>query len=175
MVITHRVLLQHAGLASALLPLALPLALPMVLIGIFKVNPTIAATTGAMAAGKGSKKSNSQELRAILNSRFGSGGKMSILQKIFLGVNARGKLSNWKAGDTRTEISMLINGLSMCAILGVWAAGAYVVQKREEAAELRNMRREVVREKEYREVQCHTQNHAHAIECDYQNVQFVPS
>ena len=105
-----------------------------------------------MVAGKGNKKATPQELRSILDNRFGSGGKMSILQKIFLGVNAMGKLSNWQAGDTRTEISMLINGLSMCAILGVWAAGAYVLQKREEATELKNMRKEVVREKEYREV-----------------------
>lgn len=134
------------GVAAKLL---LPLVLPAVLVGVFNINPAIAATAGAMAI---DRKAKPQDLRSILDSRFGTGGKMSLLQKIFLGVNAKGKLSNWKVGDTRTEISMLINGLSMCAILSVWAAGAYIVQRREEAAELRNMRREVLREKEYREV-----------------------
>jgi hypothetical protein len=47
---------------------------------------------------------------------------------------------------------MLINGLSMLAILGVWAVGAYIAQKREESMELRNLKREVLREQEYREV-----------------------
>lgn len=77
---------------------------------------------------------------------------MTLLQKLFFGVNAKGKLGQWRAGDTRTEVSMLINGLSMLAILGVWAVGAYIAQKREESMELRNLKREVLREQEYREV-----------------------
>ena len=84
---------------------------------------------------------------------------LSLLRKIFLGVNASGALRRGRAGDTRTEVSMLITGLSMCAILGVWALGAYVVQKQNEIKEIQNMKKEVLREKEYREVCMYTAVH----------------
>jgi hypothetical protein len=110
------------------------------------------AATWKAAAATG-RNSKPDDLRSILASRTGPGsGKASLLQKIFLGVNAKGKLGNWRVGDTRTELSMLLNGLSMLAILGVWAAGAYFVQKREEHMDLVNLRKEVLREQEYREV-----------------------
>ena len=40
----------------------------------------------------------------------------------------------------------------MMMILFVWGSVAYLFQKREEAKELSNMRKEVLREKQYREV-----------------------
>ena len=93
---------------------------------------------------------SSQELRALLNKR--SNNKPNLLQKIFLGANASGSFRQWRAGDTRAEITMVLNGLTMLLILTVWGGIAYLFQKREEFTELRNMRREVLREKEYREV-----------------------
>lgn len=40
----------------------------------------------------------------------------------------------------------------MLMILSVWGSIAYLFQKREETRELSNMRKEVLREKQYREV-----------------------
>jgi hypothetical protein len=74
------------------------------------------------------------------------------LHKILFGINAEGRLSNWRVGDTRTDVSMLINGLSMAAILGAWVGAAYLLQRREEHQALRNLRNEVDKEREYREV-----------------------
>lgn len=94
---------------------------------------------------------SSAELRAILNSRRQGNSKPNLLQKIFLGANARGTFKQWKAGDTRAELTMILNGLTMGLILFVWGFIAYLFQKKQEFTELRNMRREVIREKEYRE------------------------
>jgi hypothetical protein len=95
-------------------------------------------------------KASAQELRAILDSR--SASKRGLLHKILFGINAEGRLSNWRVGDTRTDVSMLINGLSMAAILGVWVGAAYLLQRREEHQALKNLRNEVNKEREYREV-----------------------
>jgi hypothetical protein len=95
-------------------------------------------------------KASAQELRAILDSRSASKG--GLLHKILFGINAEGRLSNWRVGDTRTDVSMLINGLSMAAILGVWVGAACLLQRREEHQALKNLRNEVNKEREYREV-----------------------
>lgn len=46
----------------------------------------------------------------------------------------------------------LINAVTMLFTLGAWAFVANLLAKREEAAELARMRREVLRESEYKEV-----------------------
>jgi lactate dehydrogenase-like 2-hydroxyacid dehydrogenase len=43
-------------------------------------------------------------------------------------------------------------GVTMLMILFVWGSIAYLFQKKEETMELSNMRKEVLREKQYREV-----------------------
>lgn len=51
--------------------------------------------------------------------------------------------------DTHPNLSI---GVTMLMILFVWGSIAYLFQKREETMELSNMRKEVLREKQYREV-----------------------
>ena len=115
------------------------------------MSPALAAGFFNINFGSQNKLPPSAEINTIrtLNTKQ---KLLSILQKIFFGVNAKGSLHNFKAGDTRTEISMLINGLSMCAIISIWAFIAYLVQKREEYIELDNMRKEVIKEQQHREV-----------------------
>ena len=113
---------------------------------------TVKKTAGDLVGGKAANSKSAVELRAIIDS-YSAVPKPSIIQKIFLGVNSNGNfIGLWRAGDTRTELSMLMNGLTMMVILSVWAAGAYVLQKREERIQLYNLRREVEKEHEYREV-----------------------
>ncbi len=57
----------------------------------------------------------------------------------------------------------LINAVTMVITLGAWAAVASVLSRREEAGELERMRREVLREKEYKEVAAHYYIHATSI------------
>lgn len=80
-----------------------------------------------------------------------SGKKGGILNKVFLGANSRGSFKNWKAGDTRSDISGILNAVTMICILGVWMAGAYFFQAREEKIAWDRMKKEVGRETEYRE------------------------
>ena len=47
--------------------------------------------------------------------------------------------------------SGLINAVTMIITLGAWAFVANLLQKREEAQELARMRKEVLREQEYKE------------------------
>ena len=115
------------------------------------MSPSLAAGFFNINFGSQNKLPPSTEINTISASNTKQ-KFLSILQKIFFGVNAKGSLHNFKAGDTRTEISMLINGLSMCAIISIWAFIAYLVQKREEYIELDNMRKEVIKEQQYREV-----------------------
>jgi hypothetical protein len=110
------------------------------------LNSALASKSAAASV----HKASAQELRAILDSRSASKG--GLLHKILFGINAEGRLSNWRVGDTRTDVSMLINGLSMAAILGVWVGAAYLLQRREEHQALKNLRNEVNKEREYREV-----------------------
>jgi hypothetical protein len=111
---------------------------------------SLSSALASKSAAASVHKASAQELRAILDSRSASKG--GLLHKILFGINAEGRLSNWRVGDTRTDVSMLINGLSMAAILGVWVGAAYLLQRREEHQALRNLRNEVNREREYREV-----------------------
>lgn len=128
--------------------------LPAAIFNGINIKPALAAGLASILP-SGQALASTQDLRALIEARRAPAARTGLLHKIFFGVNASGKLGTWRAGDTRTDVSMLINGLSMLAILGVWAAGAYIFQKREEYLGLRNLRREVEREQEYREVCAH--------------------
>jgi len=99
---------------------------------------------------------SSSELKAMLEARLKKRGTgairaPSLIDKLFLGANVKSNFRSLKAGDTRAEIAMIINGVTMLMILFVWGSIAYLFQKREETMELSNMRKEVLREKQYRE------------------------
>jgi hypothetical protein len=95
------------------------------------------------------------QLKAMVDERVKLPTKIernNLVQNLFMGVNAKGLMKNVQPGDTRSEIAMLLNGLSMCVILGVWFSIAYVFSKSEESSEFQLMRKEVEKEKRYREV-----------------------
>jgi len=119
-----------------------PVVLPMLLVSLLFLSPAFAAAPRT-----------SQELRALIRERSGQSPikGASFLRKLLMGVNAKGAIRNSKAGDTRAEMTMFLNGASMALILFVWGAVAQFGAKREEARQNSNMRREVMREKEYRE------------------------
>ncbi|KAJ1431267.1 hypothetical protein B484DRAFT_43743 [Ochromonadaceae sp. CCMP2298] len=114
----------------------------MLLVSLLFLSPAFAAAPRT-----------SQELRALIRERSGQSPikGASFLRKLLMGVNAKGAIRNSKAGDTRAEMTMFLNGASMALILFVWGAVAQFGAKREEARQNSNMRREVMREKEYRE------------------------
>eukprot|EP01035_Chromulina_nebulosa_P034317 gene34317-46034_t len=106
----------------------------------------IAASSTAAAATAAEAAKSSPPFIKIINKM----GK--IAQKIIYGVNSKAASRMLKkAGDTRAEISGLINAVTMVITLGAWAAVASVLSRREEASELQRMRKEVLREQEYKE------------------------
>lgn len=81
--------------------------------------------------------------------------KVSIWKKILEGANVSAPLKNWKAGDTRTQFSALINASSNLTILtGLFGLG-YLFHKKREITQTRAMKREFLRVQEYKEVGHH--------------------
>jgi len=136
---------------------ALPVILPLLLIGgALLFNPSF-----AVAAPTSSREIRDMYFAKQQQNAAGTGvgtaarrmpSTRDILQKIFLGVNASGTYRNSvRAGDTRSGLTMLINGLTMMIILGVWGSIASGIANNQHKRQIANMRREVIREKEYRE------------------------
>ena len=170
------------ALALALL-LASILSFPNYAFAAAAKNKAIAASSTAAAATAAEAAKSAPPFMKIIN-KFGK-----IAQKIIYGVNSNAATRMLKkAGDTRAEISGrfmciynlealyvcmyalnfiacvgLINAVTMVITLGAWAAVASVLSRREEAGELERMRREVLREKEYKEVSAHCDIHATSI------------
>lgn len=105
-------------------------ALPVAVMALFGVRPSFAADAAKPS---------------IFKSKTGS-----IIQKLLLGANAKGSISG-KAGDTRAELSSIINFLSMFFIMGAWVAMAWVFGKKEEADQMTRLKKEVNKETKYRE------------------------
>lgn len=73
-------------------------------------------------------------------------------RKILEGANVTGNFKKWKPGDTRSEFAALVNAATTVIImLGLVVIGS-LNHLRRHISEERNMKSEVIRVKEYKEV-----------------------
>lgn len=77
---------------------------------------------------------------------------ISFWKKILDGANTKGKLKNWKVGDTRAEFAALLNAASGIFVLGGLSFFAFLLHKSREMKQNRAYDREVIKAKQYKEV-----------------------
>eukprot|EP01039_Chlorochromonas_danica_P008249 gene8249-9097_t len=141
---------QQQRCPSFLLTCGGSLLLQLVLVFVFRVPAAVAAAAAGAATGKAKTSAASAAALATV-SKPSTNKWMLLIKRLFLGVNAKNTYRSWRVGDTRSDVSALINGISMAVILGVWIGVAYVLQKKEQISETSRMKREVIRERQYRE------------------------
>ena len=73
-------------------------------------------------------------------------------KKIIEGANVTGNFKKWKPGDTRAEFSTIVNVATSLIILGGLLFIATLHHLNVQRIEERNLKREVIRVKEYKEV-----------------------
>jgi hypothetical protein len=74
------------------------------------------------------------------------------LKKLIEGSASKGSLKSLKVGDSRAEISAILNFISASAIMGILGFFAFLLHKNEEIKRDKALKYEVVKVKEYKEV-----------------------
>lgn len=93
----------------------------------------------------------SEALAAVAQSTTGKKAP-TFWKKLIDGANVKGSFRTWKAGDSRSEFSALLNVASAAIIFTIAGTGAYISQKYREIKQESSAQRELVKVQEYKEV-----------------------
>ncbi|RYG70309.1 hypothetical protein EON64_00490 [archaeon] len=126
----------------------IPIALQIILITVFNVDPALAGVVSSSQVSANAKAADATQLSPSAEPKW-----QIILKRVFYGANAKLNFRKWRAGDTRGDnLMLLLNAVSMCALMGGLLFVATIIGQREAAKEMWHMKKEVLREKKYREV-----------------------
>ena len=116
----------------------LPLSLQILVFLFLGVTPSFAAI--------GKRKSSAAAAVSVASK------PPPLWKKIIEGANVTGNFKKWKPGDTRAEFSTIVNVATSLIILGGLLFIATLHHLNVQRIEERNLKREVIRVKEYKEV-----------------------